>query len=108
MMKWSILIAGLALILLLVGFIFVRPHLWFRASSEAVSINGAIPSDVEIYISPRGEILLRNGGPQGHEEYIIRVERHELGIPNSGNFISLVLRVQQRAKPSSRCKYESR
>ena len=71
MMKWSILIAGLALILLLVGFIFVRPHLWFRASSEAVSINGAIPSDVEIYISPRGEILFRNGGPLGHEEYII-------------------------------------
>lgn len=95
-MKWSVLIAGSALILLIVGFILVRPHLWFKANPDAVSIDGERPSDVEIYVSSRGETLLRNGGPSGHEDYIIREQQQELGIPNSDNFIPLLFCVYSK------------
>jgi len=89
-MKWSIMVAALALILLIFGFILVRPYLWFRVSPEAASIDGEKPSDVEIYVSSSGETLLRNGGPGGYEDYIIRKQQQELGIPNSNNFIPLL------------------
>jgi hypothetical protein len=84
------MIAGFALILLLIGFIYLKPYLWLRANSGVVSIDGVNPTSFEVYHSPRGEILLRNPTPYGYEDYIISKERKELGIPNNGNFISLL------------------
>lgn len=95
-MKWILLVAGLALILLVVGFILVRPHLWFKANPDAASIDGEKRSDVEIYVSSRGETLLRSGDPSGYEDYIIREHQQELGIPNSNNFIPLLFCVYSK------------
>ncbi len=96
MIKWSILVAGLALVLFIVGFILVRPHLWLKANPDAVIIDGESSSKVELYVSSLGETLLRYGDASGHEDYIIREQQRELGIPNSNNFIPLLFCVYSK------------
>lgn len=90
-----VIIGIVLLVVMLIAFLYVRPHLWYRGNSAAVSIEGVESMNSEIYHSPNGEILLRYAKPQSYEDYIVRRESKELGLAGSG-FIPLMVCVYSK------------
>lgn len=84
----KILIGGVFVVFVLLVIlltIYIWPHIWFQANGEAVDYKGETLGDTRLYLSQEKQILFRANG----EDYLIQKERKEMGIPNSGNFISL-------------------
>lgn len=84
----KVLICLVVLLVLIIGIgIFMWPHFWLKENKASVSINGNALETVNLYQSPKGDLLVRYLVEGGYEDYVIRKPTKEVGLPNSGNFL---------------------
>lgn len=85
--KSMILSFMVVITLLMVGYAFVRPHLWFQVESNALTANGEGFYGAGSFVSSKGDVLIVT--PE-NDHYLVRKEQREVGIPNSSNFVRLI------------------
>lgn len=81
----KILIVGAALMAVIVlSLIMTASHWWKSYSGATVTYNGQIASEINVYRSPEGSVLVRL--KQGEDLYVIHPKSGEIGIPNRSDF----------------------
>ena len=86
-MKKVLLAIVMVLVILLLSLIMTASHWWKKCDDEVAFNDGRPVSNVNVYRSPNGSVLVHLG--HGEEIYVIRPENREIGIPNRSSFFIL-------------------
>ena len=81
---WSALLAGS---LLLSFVLFPLPCIWLRMPGARVSIDGKLTTDVAVYRSCDGQLLIRMPYPNGDVPYVVRSSTGEIVLTNNDSLL---------------------
>jgi zinc transporter ZupT len=75
------------LVTFLFGLIMTASHWWKKCRDVIVSSNGQFVSDIKIYRSRDGNLLVHM--EKSEDMYVVRPENQEIGMPNVSSFFIL-------------------